>query len=71
MINLILNGLPVCKMHADSLLPESEYYLLNGISAKVLHPIQLLNKKEVYERIGRSYRKKNEESKKILYRAKS
>jgi hypothetical protein len=39
---------------------------LNGISARVLNPRQLLEEKEVYEQIGRTARPKDVESKKIL-----
>src|SRR5699024_1682360 len=39
-----------------------------GISAKVLHPKQLLEEKQTYEEIGHPYRQKDAESKKILHR---
>nr|WP_246521336.1 MULTISPECIES: hypothetical protein [Ornithinibacillus] len=45
-----------------------QYFQLHGISAKVLHPKQLLEEKETYEQIGRPYRQKDAESKKLLYR---
>ncbi|MBD2868900.1 nucleotidyl transferase AbiEii/AbiGii toxin family protein [Paenibacillus arenilitoris] len=63
--SLIMNGLPVWVWRADSLLPQS--YMLNGISARVLNPRQLLEEKEVYEQIGRTPRPKDIESKKILH----
>jgi len=64
--NLIMNGLPVWKWRSDSLLPQS--FMLQGISAHILHPKQLLEEKEVYEQIGRTPRLKDAESKKILRR---
>jgi hypothetical protein len=64
--SLIMNGLPEWIWRADSLLPQS--FMLNGISANVLNPKQLLEEKEVYEQIGRTPRLKDLESKKILYR---
>ncbi|WP_198546732.1 nucleotidyltransferase domain-containing protein [Alteribacter populi] len=62
--NLILNGLPEWVWRPDSLLPQT--FMLNGISAHVLNPTQLLEEKEVYEQIGRTPRQKDAESKKIL-----
>ncbi|MBP0725803.1 hypothetical protein J5Y03_11535 [Bacillus sp. RG28] len=64
--SLIMNGLPEWKWREDSLLSQS--YMLQGISAQVLNPKQLLEEKEVYERIGRIPRLKDAESKKILRR---
>lgn len=64
--NLILNGLPEWIWRKDSLLTQS--FMLHGILANVLNPKQLLEEKEVYEQIGRPYRQKDAESKKILYR---
>ncbi|WP_438804720.1 nucleotidyltransferase domain-containing protein [Oceanobacillus saliphilus] len=63
--NLIMNGLPEWIWRPDSLLAQN--FVLNGISAKVLNPKQLLEEKEVYEQIGRLPRQKDLESKKILY----
>ncbi|WP_236687132.1 nucleotidyltransferase domain-containing protein [Ornithinibacillus californiensis] len=63
--HLIMNGLPVWIWRPDSLLPQT--FVLNGISVQVLNPKQLLEEKEVYERIGRLPRKKDSESKKILH----
>ncbi|WP_456278807.1 nucleotidyltransferase domain-containing protein [Bacillus sp. AK128] len=63
--NLIMNGLPEWIWRTDSLISQS--IVLHGISAKVLNPKQLLEEKEVYEQIGRPYRQKDAESKKILY----
>ncbi|MBS3681282.1 hypothetical protein KGF86_13860 [Ornithinibacillus massiliensis] len=63
--NLIMNGLPEWVWRDDSLLPH--YFQLHGIKAKVLHPKQLLEEKKIYKEIGRPYRKKDEESKRILY----
>ncbi|MFD1412629.1 nucleotidyltransferase domain-containing protein [Oceanobacillus jeddahense] len=62
--SLIMNGLPKWIWCADSLLDEN--FLLDNITAKVIHPKQLLEEKEVYREIGRPYRQKDEESKKIL-----
>ncbi|MGE6256838.1 nucleotidyltransferase domain-containing protein [Heyndrickxia sporothermodurans] len=64
--SLIMNGLLEWVWRADSLLPQE--YLLNGISARVLNPRQLLEEKEVYEQIGRTPRSKDAESKIILNR---
>ncbi|RDU37207.1 hypothetical protein DRW41_11040 [Neobacillus piezotolerans] len=64
--NLIMNGLPEWIWRPDSLLPQT--FILNGISAHVLNPKQLLEEKVVYEQIGRTPRKKDAESKKILHR---
>ncbi|WP_433747940.1 nucleotidyltransferase domain-containing protein [Falsibacillus pallidus] len=61
---IIMNGLPEWVWRPDSLMTES--YTLNGISARVLNPKQLLEEKEVYEQIGRPHRQKDAESKKIL-----
>jgi hypothetical protein len=63
---LIMNGLPEWVWLSDSLLPQ--VYLLQGISAHVLNPKQLLEEKEVYKQIGRTPRLKDEESKRILHR---
>ncbi|WP_246483285.1 nucleotidyltransferase domain-containing protein [Alkalicoccobacillus gibsonii] len=62
--SLILNGLPQWVWRADSLLLND--YLLDGVYAKVIHPKQLLEEKKTYQRIGRPYRKKDAESKKVL-----
>jgi len=64
--SLIMNGLPEWVWRTDSLLPKN--YQLHGISAKVLHPKQLLEEKQTYEEIGHPYRQKDAESKKILHR---
>lgn len=61
---LIMNGLPEWIWRPDSLLPQT--FILNGISARVLNPRQLLEEKVVYEQIGRTPRQKDAESKKIL-----
>ncbi|MDW2878247.1 MULTISPECIES: nucleotidyltransferase domain-containing protein [Bacillaceae] len=61
---LIMNGLPEWIWRPDSLLPQTLF--LNGISAHVLHPKQLLEEKMVYEQIGRTPRQKDSESKRIL-----
>src|SRR5690554_2903517 len=63
--DLILNGLPEWIWRKDSLLRQR--YTLSGISAKVLSPKQLLEEKEAYEEIGRPYRQKDADSKKILH----
>lgn len=63
--SLIMNGLPEWVWQSDSLL--SQYYQLHGITTRVLHPKQLLEEKEIYEKIGRPHRQKDEKSKKILY----
>lgn len=62
--SLIMNGLPEWEWRADSLMAKC--YNLNGISAHVLNPRQLLDEKVVYEQIGRTVRQKDVESKKIL-----
>lgn len=62
--NLIMNELPEWIWRTDSLLEQT--FVLNGISAKVLNPKQLLEEKKVYEQIGRLPRQKDSESKKIL-----
>ncbi|GIP22191.1 nucleotidyltransferase domain-containing protein [Paenibacillus sp. J22TS3] len=64
--SIIMNGLPEWVWRDDSLLPQS--YMLNGLSAHVLHPRQLLEEKEVYKQIGRQPRAKDEDSKNILHR---
>ncbi|MDH5163974.1 nucleotidyltransferase domain-containing protein [Heyndrickxia oleronia] len=64
--NLILNGLPEWIWRKDSLLTQR--FMVHGILANVLNPKQLLEEKKVYEQIGRPYRQKDAESKKILYR---
>jgi hypothetical protein len=64
--NIIMNGLPEWIWRSDSLF--SQTFLLNGISAQVLNPKQLLEEKEVYKQIGRTPRQKDEESKKILHK---
>ncbi|WP_227395963.1 nucleotidyltransferase domain-containing protein [Jeotgalibacillus aurantiacus] len=64
--NLIMNGLPKWVWRPESLLAET--FILEGITAQVIHPNQLLEEKEVYEQIGRLPRKKDAVSKKILHR---
>lgn len=64
--NLILNQLPEWIWRADSLLKQR--FVLHGISAKVLNPKQLLEEKIAFEEIGRPFREKDADSKKILYR---
>ncbi|MFC9777258.1 nucleotidyltransferase domain-containing protein [Paenibacillus chitinolyticus] len=64
--SIIMNDLPEWVWRHDSLLPQS--LLLNGISAHVLSPRQLLEEKEVYKQIGRKPRSKDEDSKNILHR---
>lgn len=64
--SIIMNGLPEWVWRPDSLLSQSN--MLNGISAHVLHPRQLLEEKEVYKQIGREPRPKDEDSKTILHR---
>lgn len=64
--SIIMNGLPEWVWRPDSLL--SQNFMLNGISANVLHPRQLLEEKEVYKRIGREPRPKDKDSKTILHR---
>lgn len=64
--SIIMNGLPEWVWRFDSLLPQR--FMLNGISAYVLNPRQLLEEKEVYEQIGRIPRPKDVESKKVLHR---
>ncbi|MDR0267445.1 nucleotidyltransferase domain-containing protein [Paenibacillus sp.] len=64
--NIIPNGLPEWVWKANSL--PLKHFTLNGISAFVLSPNQLLEEKEVYEQIGRKVRSKDIESKKILTR---
>lgn len=64
--SIIMNGLPEWGWRQDSLLSKS--FILNGISAHVLHPRQLLEEKEVYEQNGRVPRPKDEDSKNILHR---
>ncbi|GEN87921.1 hypothetical protein [Oceanobacillus sojae] len=59
-----MNGLPEWIWRADSLLDEN--FPLDNVTTKVIHPKQLLEEKEVYKEIGRPYRLKDEESKKIL-----
>ncbi|AST91912.1 nucleotidyltransferase domain-containing protein [Sutcliffiella cohnii] len=63
--NLIMNGLPEWVWRDDSLMPD--YFQLQGIKAKVLHPKQLLEEKKIYEEIGRPYRIKDEKSKRLLH----
>lgn len=63
---IIMNDLPEWVWRHDSLLPQS--FTLNGLSAHVLNPRQLLEEKEVYKQIGREPRSKDEDSKKILHR---
>jgi hypothetical protein len=60
-----MNGLAEWIWRADSLLPQC--FKLNGVSAHVLNPRQLLEEKEVYEQIGRTLRPKDLESKKTLH----
>ena len=62
--SIIPNGLPEWVWRSDALLPQC--FNLNGISAFVLNPLQLLEEKEVYEKIGRTPRPKDLESKRIL-----
>ncbi|WP_249266981.1 hypothetical protein [Paenibacillus sp. HGF7] len=62
--NIILNGLPEWVWRADSL--PLKQFNLNGISASVISPNQLLEEKVVYEQIGRTLRPKDIESKKYL-----
>ncbi|MFD1176500.1 hypothetical protein ACFQ3W_09330 [Paenibacillus puldeungensis] len=64
--SIIMNDLPEWVWRHDSLLPQS--FMLNGLSAHVLNPRQLLEEKEVYKQIGREPRSKDEDSKKILHR---
>ncbi|MGV3467194.1 MAG: nucleotidyltransferase domain-containing protein [Heyndrickxia sp.] len=64
--SLIMNGLPEWVWRKDSLLPQE--YPLHGVTAKVIHPKQLLEEKEIYEQIGRPYRQKDADSKEILRR---
>lgn len=64
--SIIMNGLPEWVWRSDSLLQQR--FMLNGISAYVLNPRQLLEEKEVYEQIGRIPRPKDAESKKVLHR---
>ncbi|MCM2999994.1 hypothetical protein M3647_21195 [Paenibacillus cellulositrophicus] len=63
--SIIMNDLPEWVWRHDSLLPQS--LMLNGISAHVLNPRQLLEEKEIYKQIGREPRPKDEVSKKILH----
>ncbi|OPA78699.1 hypothetical protein BVG16_12650 [Paenibacillus selenitireducens] len=62
--SIIPNGLPEWVWRSDALLPQ--VFTLNGITANVLNPRQLLEEKEVYEKIGRKLRQKDLESKRIL-----
>ncbi len=62
--HIILNGLPEWVWRTDAL--QTETFSLGGISARVLHPRQLLEEKEVYREIGRMPRPKDEESKTVL-----
>ncbi|WP_152392999.1 nucleotidyltransferase domain-containing protein [Paenibacillus guangzhouensis] len=62
--SIIPNGLPEWVWRSDALLPQA--FTLNGITANVLNPRQLLEEKEVYEKIGRKLRQKDLESKRIL-----
>ena len=64
--SIIMNKLPEWVWRDDSLL--SQRCIINGISAYVLHPRQLLEEKEVYKQIGRKPRLKDEVSKNILHR---
>jgi hypothetical protein len=64
--SLIMNGLAEWVWRSDSLSLQS--LMLNGITAFVLNPRQLLEEKEVYKEIGRKPRPKDEDSKKILHR---
>jgi hypothetical protein len=63
--DLIMNELPEWVWRADSLLQHN--FQLQGLTAKVIHPKQLLEEKETYEQIGRPYRQKDAESKKVLH----
>lgn len=62
---LMMNGLPEWIWKPESLLPQT--FILNGISAHILNPRQLLEEKIVYEQIGRTPRQKDAESKKNLH----
>lgn len=62
--NLILNELPEWVWREESLSPK--IYHLHGITAKTIHPKQLLEEKKIYREIGRPHRKKDEESMRIL-----
>ncbi|WP_042162171.1 nucleotidyltransferase domain-containing protein [Paenibacillus gorillae] len=64
--SIIMNDLPEWVWRDDSLLQQS--FMLNGSSAQVLHPRQLLEEKEVYKKIGRKPRLKDEVSRNILHR---
>lgn len=61
---MVLNGLSQWVWREDSL--PLETYTLKGVSSLVINPRQLLEEKEVYERIGRPYRQKDAISKKML-----
>lgn len=61
---IMLNGLPEWVWREDAL--QTEMFSLDGISACVLNPRQLLEEKEVYRENGRIPRPKDEESKKLL-----
>lgn len=64
--SIIMNDLPEWVWQDDSMLPQS--LMLNGLSAHVLDPRQLLEEKEVYKQIGRKPRPKDEDSINILHR---
>jgi len=64
--NLILNELPEWIWRKDSLSPKLHH--LHGITAKTIHPKQLLEEKKAYREIGRPHRKKDEESMEVLRR---
>jgi hypothetical protein len=57
-------GLPEWEWRIDAL--QNKEFTLDGVSAYVLSPSQLLEEKDVYERIGRTSRSKDIESKEIL-----
>lgn len=64
--SIIMNDLPEWVWRGDSLLPQT--FMLDGLSAHVLNPRQLLEEKEVYKQIGRKPRPKDEDSINILLR---
>jgi hypothetical protein len=61
---ITLNGLPEWEWRIDAL--QNKEFTLDGVSAYVLSPSQLLEEKNVYEQIGRKPRAKDIESKEIL-----
>lgn len=62
--SIILNDLPEWEWRFDSLLEH--IFVLNGISARVMNPRQLLQEKDDYEEDGRIPRPKDFESRKLL-----